>query len=105
LPATRRAPAYYLEHQSLIHFFLRALGNEVKPFCSPSATEMVDGEPVTAALFDRCLATVKAVIGEALGLGTGLAVAVTTGGPPSGELAQEAPVCRHDGGGWLGNGS
>jgi hypothetical protein len=49
---TRRAKAHYMGHQSLIHFFRRALVNKVKPFCSPSATEMIDEERATTARFD-----------------------------------------------------
>jgi hypothetical protein len=74
----RRAQARYLGHQNLIRFFLRALGNEVKPFCSPLATVMV-----------------KAAFGEAPALGAASAVAVPIGGPsPVNNPAGESLISR-----------
>jgi hypothetical protein len=93
LPAARAAQTHTIGHQMLNHFFLHDLGNEVKAFCSPSAMEMVDGEWVMVARFDRCFTMVKAVSSEAPALGTALVAAVRMGGPPpSNDSAWEASV-------------
>jgi hypothetical protein len=62
----------------------------MKPFCSPLATVMVNGEQVVVVWFSQHLVMVKAVSGEAPALGTALAATVTTNGsPPSNNSAWE----------------
>jgi hypothetical protein len=91
------ALAHYLGHQNLMRLFLRGLGNEVKPFCSPSATETVDGEQTTAARFRRRFAMMKATFCEAPASRMAPAATVATGGPPpSSNSTQEALVGQVD---------
>jgi hypothetical protein len=104
-PVTRRAQAHYLGYQSLIRLFLHALGNEVKLFCSPSATETVDGEWEMVAQFGRCLVIVKAVFGVALAPGTASTATVMIGGPPpSKNMVREGAIHRVISTSLVGNG-
>jgi hypothetical protein len=81
-PTPRGAQARCLGHQNLICFFLHDLGNEVKPFCSPSATATVHERLATTTWFGRWLVMVKVFSGEAPVPGMAPAVMLMMGGPP-----------------------
>jgi hypothetical protein len=103
---TRRARTRSILHQTLNGFFLRDLGEERIPFCILTTVKTDHGKLVTGRRLGSSATATATTSGSASAPGMAPAVAVVAGTPPpSNELAREAPVRRHNGGGLVGNGA
>jgi hypothetical protein len=101
-----RALAHGTRHPLLIQKLLHDLDDERHPCCSLTVLGTDHRKQATGWWLGRCLATVRAISGEAPALRTAPAAAVVTGGPPpSNDSAQKGSVRHVVGTSWGSNGN